>query len=317
MQHRFITSLGVLATVLAVSSVVAGQQGAAPQGAAGRQGGGRQGGAAAPRDSRPFNARELGGIWSRNGGGYGGGGTCPDCGDRGYSMDFPEFTAEGQKAFDRNIPSYGRVKDSADAKAHPEEHIGRRRAQPPALGNDTYGQCNPMGVSRALLYPDPVEFHQLSDRILQHFEWHYGIRTIWMDGRKLPAETPDLPRWWGYSVGRWEGDTLVVESVGHDDRTWIDYFGYPHSDQMKLEERYRRVAYDTLELSMTVIDPVYYAKPWKSQLKRFKLLPKDLIKTPEGWTGLLEDICAPVDELEFNRTIRDPAGTGKPPVPGR
>ena len=64
----------------------------------------------------------------------------------------------GQAAFDRNIPSYGRAKGSADAAAHPEEHIGRRRAQPPALGNDTYGTCNPMGMPRAILYPDPVEF---------------------------------------------------------------------------------------------------------------------------------------------------------------
>ena len=166
-----------------------------------------------------------------------------------------------------------------------------------------------MGVSRALLYPDPIEFHALPDRILQHYEWHYGIRTIWMDGRKLPPNPPDLPRWWGYSTGRWEGDTLVVESIGHDDRTWIDYFGYPHSDVMHLEERYRRISYDTLELTMTVTDPKYYAMPWKSQTKRLKLLPKGFIKTPEAWEGLLEDLCAPIDEFDFIRTIRDPAGT--------
>lgn len=92
----------------------------------------------------------------------------------------------------------------------------------------------------------------------------------------------------------------------------LDYFGYPHSDEMRLEERYRRTSYDTLELNMTVTDPKYYAKPWKSQTKRFKLLPKDFIKTPEGWSGLLEDVCVPSDEAEFNRVIRDPAGTGKP-----
>jgi len=94
----------------------------------------------APRDTRSFNAREIGGVWSRNANGFGGGGTCADCGDRGYSLEWPEFTPDGQKAFDQNIPSYGRERDSADAKAHPEEHIGRRRAQPPALGNDLYGQ---------------------------------------------------------------------------------------------------------------------------------------------------------------------------------
>jgi hypothetical protein len=308
MQRHIIGFAPLAAGVVALTAAVAGQQAAGRQGGAGLRGGTT----AAAVDTRQFNPRELAGIWSRNAGGFGGGGTCADCGDRGFSFEWPEFTPEGQSAFDKNIPSYGRAKDSEDAKAHPEEHIGRRRAQSPALGNDLYGQCNPMGVPRALLYPDPVEFHVLPDRILQHYQWHYGIRTIWTDGRKLPALPVDLPRWWGYSVGHWEGDTLVIESVGHDGRTWVDYFGYPHSDEMKLEERYRRVSFDTLELSMTLTDSKYYKQPWRSQTKRFKLLSGSFIKTPEGWEGLLEDICAPVDELEFNRVIRDPAGTGKP-----
>ena len=309
-----VIAAGVSATVL----LAQGQPGAgAAQGqrGAGAAQGQRGAGAARPADTRPFNAHEIGGIWSRNTNGFGGGGTCADCGDRGYSLEWPEFTPEGQAAFDKNIPSYGREKDSADAKAHPEEHIGRRRAQPPALGNDLYGQCDAQGIPRALLYPDPVEFYQLGDRVLQHFEWHYELRTIWTDGRKLPTLPVDLPRWWGYAVGRWDGDTFVVDSTGYEERTWIDYFGYPHSDEMRLEERYRRTSYDTLELNMTVTDPKYYAKPWKSQTKRFKRLPKDFIKTPEGWAGLLEDVCVPSDEQEFNRVIRDPAGTGKPAVP--
>lgn len=255
------------------------------QRAAGAAQGQRRAGAARPADTRPFNAHEIGGIWSRNAKGFGGG-TCADCGDRGYSLEWPEFTPEGQAAFDKNIPSYGREKDSADAKAHPEEHIGRRRAQPPALGNDLYGQCDAQGIPRALLYPDPVEFHQLGDRVLQHFEWHYELRTIWTDGRKLPALPVDLPRWWGYAVGRWDGDTFVVESTGYEERTCVDYFGYPHSDEMRLEERYRRTSYDTLELNMTVTDPKYYAKPWKSQTKRFKRCCRRISsRLPKGGPG--------------------------------
>jgi hypothetical protein len=212
------------------------------------------------------------------------------CGDRGYSQTFPVFTPAGQTAFDRNIPSYGRIGDSADAKAHPEEHIGRRRAQPPALGNDTYRTCNPMGMPRAVLYPDPVEFIVLPDRMLQHFQWGYGLRTIWMDGRRLPAAIDvDIPRWWGHAVGRWEGNTLVVDSTGYDERTWIDHFGYPHSDEMVLQERYTRINYDTIELTMTITDPKYYAKPWVGETKRMHLLPRDFIKS-SGWTGLLEDL---------------------------
>jgi hypothetical protein len=156
----------------------------------------------------------------------------------------------------------------------------------------------------------------LPDRILQHFQWGYGLRTIWMDGRALPKPIEvDIPRWWGYAVGRWDGNTLVVTSTGYDERTWIDHFGYPHSDEMVLEERYTRINYDTLELTMTLTDPKYYTKPWVAQTKRMHLIPRDFIKS-SNWSGLLEDLCAPVDEVDtFNRLIRDPAGTGQPAAP--
>ena len=86
----------------------------------------------APSD-KAFDPHDLSGIWTRKGtpGGYGGGGTCADCGDRGFGNDVPPFTPLGQKMFDANKPSYGRLPGSPDAAAHPEEAIGRRRAVPP------------------------------------------------------------------------------------------------------------------------------------------------------------------------------------------
>ena len=261
-------------------------------------------------DSKPYDKHDLSGLWSRNGspGGYGGGGTCRDCGDRGYSANVPVLTALGQKMFEANKPSYGRLLGSADAAAHPEEPIGRRRAVPPANDTDPYQHCNPMGPSRALIYPDPMEMIVLPDRTLQQFEWGYGVRTIWTDGRQ-PFMDPDLPRWWGYSAGLWDGDTFVVTTTGVDERTWIDHYGYPHSVDMIFEERYRRTAYDVLELSMTITDPKVYTRPWVSETKKFRKLPKDAIKTVDGWTGLMEDLCAPADEVElFNKRVRDPAG---------
>ena len=259
---------------------------------------------------KPYDRHDLSGVWTRNGapGGYGGGSTCGNCGDRGFSNDVPPFTPLGQKMFDANKPSYGRNLGSPDANAHPEEAIGRRRAVPPANGTDPYQYCNPEGVTRALIYPDPVEFNVVPDRIIQQFEWTYAVRTIWTDGRKL-IDDPDQLRWWGYSTAHWEGDTLVVNSNGFDERTWVDHFGYPHSSSMLLEERYRRTAYDVLELTMTITDPKIYTRPWTSQLKRFRLLPKSSVKTIDGWAGLFEDLCAPADEVEkFDRLVRDPAG---------
>ncbi len=310
---------GLTLVAVGVMAVVAhaqerGRGAPAPQGGPPGRGRGGPGYLKLFDSNMPYDPHDLAGIWSPNANGFGGGGRCRDCGDRGYSFEFPVFTPAGQAVFDKNIPSYGRAKDSADAKAHPEEHIGRRRAQPPALGNDTYGTCNPMGMPRAILYPDPLEVIVLPDRIYQHFEWGYGLRTIWTDGRKLPApDDVDFPRWWGYATGHWQGNTLIVDSTGYDERTWIDYFGYPHSDQMVLHEEYTRTNFDTLELKMTITDPKYYAKPWVGEVKRMHLLPKDFIKQ-SGWPSLLEDLCAPANENEFNRVIRDPAGTGKPAV---
>jgi hypothetical protein len=266
-------------------------------------------------ENRPFNPRDIVGIWSRNPQGTGGGGTCRECGDRGFGNDVPPLTPEGQKKFDANKPSYGRALDSTDAAAHPEEHIGRRRAVPPSNGTDPYQYCNPQGVPRAILFPDAIEFLVLPDRVVNTFTWEHRFRTIWTDGRQLPKpEDIDEPRWLGYTVGRWDGDTFVIESVGHDDRTWVDHFGYPHSDMMRLEERWRRISYDTLQLDMTIIDSKIYTRPWKSQTKQFKFYPKEsFVATSDGkWFGLREDVCAPADEVEhFIKDIRDPAG-GKP-----
>ena len=80
----------------------------------------------------------------------------------------------------------------------------------------------------------------------------------------------------------------------------------PHSDQMRLQERYRRVAADRLELTLTVADPVIYAKPFQSDTKVFTLLTKDKL-TLYGWMGLQENLCAPIDEVDFNLRVRNPA----------
>ena len=121
------------------------------------------GGAAA--SNRSFNPRELAGIWTRNSNGMGGGGTCRECGDRGFGNNVPPFTEEGQKRFDANKPSYGRP---LGAPLH-GEHIGRVRAVPPAEGNSLIGDCNPPGVPRLYFEPEPVEFIQAPGRVLQGF----------------------------------------------------------------------------------------------------------------------------------------------------
>ena len=118
------------------------------------QRGGRGNAAAAP--SPPHDPHDLTGIWNLAGGT-----------DLSLSRTPPPLTPEGQRKFDLNKPSYGRELGSADAAAHPEEHISRRRGVPPALGNDPIGDCNPLGWPRLFFFGRPVEIVQLPDRVVQ------------------------------------------------------------------------------------------------------------------------------------------------------
>jgi hypothetical protein len=117
-----------------------------------------------------------------------------------------------------------------------------------------------------------------------------------MDGRPLPTN-PDLT-YHGHSIGRWEGDTLVVESIGFNEKSWLDQYGNPHSDQMHLEERWRRVDAETIELQMKITDPKTYTKPLLSGPKIFRL---------QRNAEMIEEQCVPSEEESFNRRIRNPA----------
>ena len=150
-----------------------------------------------------------------------------------------------------------------------------------------------------------MEMVQAKDQIVQIFEWTWDTRQIWLDGRKLPKVEDYLPRYNGYSVGKWEGDTLVVTTTGFDDRQWVDQYGYPISDKMVLEERYDRPSPNRLRATMTITDPEMYTRPWHSDTKVWTLIPKEAMSVA-GWSGLVEDRCVPSDEAFFN-TFRDHA----------
>ena len=111
------------------------------------------------------------------------------------------------------------------------------------------------------------------------------------------------PYWYGYSVGKWEGDTLVVQTVALDGRAWLDEWGTPFSDEAKITERWRKVDANTVQMSIAVDDAATFAKPWTSDPRTLRRQPKG---SPNG--EVLEVIFAPVDEKEFNERIRNPAG---------
>jgi hypothetical protein len=140
------------------------------------------------------------------------------------------------------------------------------------------------------------------------FEWSYDRREVWLDGRPQAKPEEYLPRWNGYSIGTWDGNTLVVNTVGLDDRQWLDHFGYPISDQAQLEERWKRTSASTLELAMVLTDPKTYTQPWPSELQHFRLISKEDLAAGAGWAALAEDRCVPLDEFKYDRQVRDPAG---------
>jgi hypothetical protein len=135
---------------------------------------------------------------------------------------------------------------------------------------------DPTGFPRLLTFElRPVQVVHTPNQVLMLYMFEKRWRVIWTDGRALP-KNPD-PRWYGYSVGRWEDDyTFVVQTNGLDDRTWLDNSGNPHSTDLIVEERYRRVSENTVELTVTINDPKVYTKPFVARDKLpLKRMPSD------------------------------------------
>jgi hypothetical protein len=138
-----------------------------------------------------------------------------------------------------------------------------------SLNNSKYdpeGYCLPPGGPRLYATPYPMEIIQQPElkRIIMIFEGGTHVwREIYMDGRQHPqSETIKGETWLGHSVGRWEGDTLVVDVVGFNEGTWLDYYGHPHTTQMHITEKFTRPNKGTLHYEATIDDPGAYTKPW-------------------------------------------------------
>lgn len=232
-------------------------------------------------------AGKLDGVWLLGGGtGVGGGNASLSKRPQSqWSNEQLPFNAEGMKILQSNKAGKG------------------PRSVKAALGNDPIGKANPYGLYRTLVYGRPFEFVQVGDRILQNFELGRVWRAIYVDGRPVPDDVPAGPFWYGYSVGKWEGDTLVVTTLGIDERAWMDEWGTPLAADARYVERWKRVAPDKIELTVTVTAPSLYSKPWTSSPIVYALQKKGV--EPQ------EIIFAPIDEELFNEDIRDPAGLGK------
>jgi hypothetical protein len=272
--------LATLAVLLGCSSLVSAQHAPSPQGwpVCPRCEGPKDVAEARAKykvDGHPFDPHDLSGIW----------------GNYGIELDvntIPPLAPWGYEQYQAT-----RSEDSP---------LGI----PLANSKDPMLRCDPLGYPRLFAWNNGFEFLQKPGRVIQFFEYGHNWRTIWTDGRKLPEDPPE-PRWLGYAVGHWEGDTFVVESNGYDDRSWLTEdrrdrrWGFPHSDQLRVEERYRRISYGTLEATLTIIDPKVFKKPWTTSGK-IDLFPG---------TELGEYICVPSDSELFNEQYAFPAAGGR------
>jgi hypothetical protein len=135
-------------------------------------------------------------------------------------------------------------------------------------------RCLPHGIPDYDALPMPIKIVQTPGNILILYEAYNHFRQVFTDGRSLPKDPQ--PTWMGYSVGKWEGDTLVVDSNGFNDQTWLDDGGHPHTEALRITERLRRVDFGHIELQLIVDDPKAYTKPWGASW-RLNLHPEDEI----------------------------------------
>ena len=156
------------------------------------------------------------------------------------------------------------------AEALFKKRIYENAHRAPDTGPDPTERCIPPGIPRTMGQPFPWEIVQTPDRVIMIFEYQSLIRQIFTDGRGHPKDLD--PTYMGNAIGKFEGDTLVIDTIGFNDKTWLDPMGLPHSDAMHVIERLRRMDHDTLVDEYTIEDPKAYTKPWTAQ-KTFKLKP--------------------------------------------
>jgi len=137
-------------------------------------------------------------------------------------------------------------------------------------------RCLPLGPLQMFAHPLPKKILQMPGVVVILHERNMEFRQIYTDGRRLPDD-PN-PSWYGYSSGRWEGDTLVVETIGLRDDLWADFNGSPLTAAARMTERIRRPTFGTLEVQVTIDDPKAYTRPWTVSVNQHLGVDRDLLE---------------------------------------
>jgi len=178
---------------------------------------------------------------------------------------------------------------------------GSRSVLPGDTNDPVFSYGDPQGLPRENLYElRTTQVLQTPQSVVILYQFGKTWRVIWTDGREFPKD-PE-PRWYGYSVGKWVDDyTLVVDTVGMDERTWVDRAGRPHSADLRVEERFRRLDHDHLELTVTIDDPKMYTKPWIA-------LDKFVFELQPASFDVREMIWSPSEYERYNKLMGNTGG---------
>jgi len=218
-------------------------------------------------------------------------------GPQNVSRDpMPPMTPAGEARFKQNKPYVQGGAREGDVKS--------------LASNDPFIVCDPLGFPRDLLNHavssrGGMIFQPGQNRMFIMFEQQRVWREVWMDGRQLPSNVdakgaPDS-RYYGYSVGHWDGDTFVIDTTGFDERAWLDENGHPRSKNAHIQERYTRADQYNLNVVATIDDPKLYTKPW-AFLKANYYWMKD--------QDFEETLCIPSEGIEYRDTLARPSGIG-------
>jgi hypothetical protein len=237
----------------------------------------------APTPRTAAGTPDLSGLWMRtrsgpppaNAGGGGGGQLEPEQEPVPLDPDGPPIAAffEAGQNMEGGLPYTPWAKELRD-----QRFALRARDNPDA-------KCLPMGFLQFHQQPQPRQIIQTEKMIMIVYEANYGLRYIYLDGRQLPPQGEPQPWWYGYSVGHWDGDDLVVETNnlrGADEDSpydaWLDVNGSPHSREAKITERFRRPTLGHLQIDFTIEDPKAYTKPWTVRIDQRLLPDQELIE---------------------------------------
>jgi hypothetical protein len=205
---------------------------------------------------------DLSGVWQSPSGGLGGAPPPP--------MTFSEGPpVAGFLDIAQNLKG-GAPLNAAGAALLEQRKAANGRDNPEAV-------CLPMGILQFHTQGAPRKLIQTRDVLVILYEASMGVRQIFTDGRSAPSDDPQ-PWWYGYSVGRWDGDTLVVETTGLRDGGWLDVFGTPLTDAAKITERFRRPSYGRMEIDVTIDDPKVYTKPWTVRVNQRIMPDQELLE---------------------------------------